>query len=140
MEMGIDTQKRCGRELSLGICKKVCIFFKKLIHHSSSRKQCLLNHVRRYDTHNKNSDLCLKNTIIPNSWVDQTKLSDATETCSLPYGVALNIQDTSTYQSSIVNKTNSMVTVSDRTNDKEAYVLSFVGENSVPLSRLIVPN
>ena len=74
------------------------------------------------------------------SWVDQTKLSDATETCSLSYGVALDVQDTSIYQSSRVKKTTSIVTVPDRTNDKEAYVLSFPEENSIPLSKLIVSN
>lgn len=74
------------------------------------------------------------------SWVDQTKLSDATETCSLSYGVALDVQDISIYQSSRVKKTTSIVTVPDRTNDKEAYVLSLPEENSIPLSKLIVPN
>ena len=132
MEMGIDTQKRWGRELSLGLCKKV---------DRSGRTMYILQ--KTYSSLFQYKTVLTESysaTIIPNSWIGQTKLSDATETCSLPYGVALNVQDTSTYQSSRVKKTNSMVTVSDRTNDKEAYVLSFVGENSVPLSRLIVPN
>ena len=88
----------------------------------------------------KKTEIFLKNTAIPTSWTDPSKVAEPSDVCDkpydLPYGVAANIHDSEACTTKLQRISRPLVSVKDHTLNTEAFILSFIAENSLPLSKV----
>ena len=113
----------------------------KLSVYGSSGKKDLLSHSKHSSVHLSNKKSYLQTSRLPASWrtpgehpVESETCSPLSRECRLPYGIAENVHNTATCPSLQENASCPIYSVNDRKHHLEAYILSFVTENSLPLS------
>ena len=118
----------------------ICTWCKELLHGSSGEKCLKLHATQNKEKHQKTKEIFLKNTMIPNSWIDLSKVAEPSDVCDkpfdLPYGIAANIHDSETCTTKRQVISRPIVSVKDHTLNTEAFFLSFTVENSLPLSKV----
>lgn len=143
----LEEQDKNGEYLSAYIRKinlsgsALCIYCNKIVCYGSSGKKDLLSHSKHSSVHLSNKKSYLQTSRLPASWRTPGEHPVESETCSplslecrLPYGVAENVHNTATCPSLQENASCPIYSVNDRKHHLEAYILSFVTENSLPLS------
>ena len=119
-----------------------CIYCNKTLVYGNTGKKDLLKHATKSTEHLSNKKNYLSTTILPLHWRKPTRDSSneistcppLARECTMPYGVAENVHTTATCPSLKQNTSQPIVSMSDRINHVEAYILSFAAENSLPLS------
>ena len=105
-------------------------------------RKIYLSMLKKSTEHLSSKKNYLSNTFLPLHWGKLTSDSSSKiRTCTplarvfiIPYGAAGNVHTTTTCPSLKENTLPPIVIVSDRKPDLETYILSFVAENSLPLS------
>ena len=122
-----------------------CIYCNKPLVYGNTGKKDLLKHATK-STENLS---CKKNylsvTLLPIHWRKPTINSSSeistftslTRECTMPYGVAENVHTTAAWPSLKEHFSRPIVSVSVRKHHLDTYILSFIVENSLPLS--VVP-
>ena len=116
-----------------------CIHCNKSVSYGSSGKKDILAHARKSPNHLRNKKDFHQGTHLPLSWSQPSsttelhKCTPKLSECTLPYGIAENVHTTSKYPA-MRNKINPIVGLVDRKRHLEAFVISFMVENSLPLS------
>ena len=80
--------------------------------------------------HKDNLKLRKTNTVLPSTFFAPKQ----TPTCSLPYGVAPNVHNDEVCQSKRAEALPKAVSAQDRKSHAEAFVTSFIAENSLPFT------
>ena len=116
-----------------------CIDCNKPVSYGSSGKKDILAHARKSPNHLRNKKDYHQSTHLPLSWSQPSsttelyKCTPKSSECNLPYGIVENVHTTSNCPA-MHNKINPVVSLVDRKHHLEACVISFVVENSLPLS------
>ena len=139
-------KKDVNGDFILGFIRKIdasglafCIYCNKPVSYGSSGKKDILAYARKSPNHLRNKKDYHKSTYLPLFWnqpSSTTELNKCTPKsckCKLPYGIAENVHTTSNCPV-MRNKINPVVNLVDRKHHLEAYVISFVVENSLLLS------
>ena len=116
-----------------------CIYCNKSVSYGSSGKKNILAHARKSPNHLRNKKDFHQSTHLPLSWSQSSsttelhKCTPKSSECNLHYGIVENIHASSKCPA-MRNKIDPAVSIVDRKHHLEAYVISFVVENSLPLS------
>ena len=117
----------------------MCIYCNKFVSYGSSSKKDILAHARKSSNHLCDKKDYNQSTRLPLSWSQPSSTTELhkciqkSSECNLPYGIAENVHTTSKCPA-MRNKINPVVSLVDRKHHLEAYVISIVVENSLPLS------
>ena len=117
---------------------------KYLVYGNAGRKD-LLKHAAKSTEHLSSKKDYLSTTFLPLHWRKLTSNSSSeirtctplAHVCIIPYGAAGNVRTTTTCHSLKENTYRLIVIASDCKRHLEGYILSFVAENSLPLSVVI---
>ena len=116
-----------------------CIYCNKPVSYGSSGKKDILSHTRKSPNQLCNKKDYHQSTHLPLSWsqpsstTELQKCTPKSSECNLPNGIAKNVHTISKCPA-MRNKINPVVGLVDRKHHLEACVISFVVENSIPLS------
>ena len=116
-----------------------CIYCNKPVSYGSSGKKDILAHARKSPNHLRNKKDYHQSTRLTLSWSQPSSTTELhkwtlkSSECNLPYGIVENVHTTSKCPA-MRNKINPVVSLVDRKHHLEAYVISFMVENSLPLS------
>ena len=120
-------------------------FVSKPLVYGNTGKKDPHKHATKSTEHLSRKKNHLSITLLPLHWRKPTidsssEISTCTplaRECTMPYGVAENVHTTAACPSLKENTSRPIVSVSDRKHHLEGYILSFIAENSLPLS--VVP-
>ena len=117
-----------------------CIYCNKLLVYGNTGKKDLLKHATKSTENLSSKKNYLSTTPLSVHWRKPFDLSSEISTCTplacyctMPYGVAENVHTTAAYPSLKENTLHPIVSVSD-CKHLEAYILSFIAENSLSLA------
>ena len=152
MEVVLVERERWKWQLSVNLCKKInasgsafCINCNKHLVYGNAGKKDLLKHATKSTEHLSSKKNYLSTTFLPLHWRKLTSDSSSEiRTCTslarvyiICYGAAGNVHTTATCPSLKENTLRPIVIVSECKRHLEAYILSFVAENSLSLSVVV---